>query len=383
MIPDAKRLLLFALIIFGHATILFCQPVISTDPEPTYLLEARARNGASGYEGVLFTPGNPSPGTAATQLNPVGAPAWSYGQFHNFEFRYSHATGTATWNLDFNRDGDFLDAEESTTSVSPGLVNYGFYYVNIWMQGNNLPALTASINNLTINGVNFGTYTTSGSAPTSVLFEESSGNFINITVTGSLSFSGGAGQERPRFYLRLGALVLLPSSITDFNGIATADGRSLSWSVSDEQSVRAYGIERSRDAVSFAAIGTISARNQPGLQTYRFRDPDPSGGPAYYRLRTIDLDGRETLSRVLRVQEPTRANGIAVYPNPARETVTIARPSAGKAELKIFQQAGRMVAHRSLQDATESVSLRELKPGLYVLYITTQGNTEIHRLVVQ
>jgi hypothetical protein len=63
--------------------------------------------------------------------------------------------------------------------------------------------------------------------------------------------------------------------------------------------------------------------------------------------------------------------------------VTISRPSAEKADLKIFQQAGRMVAHRSLQNATESISIRELNPGIYVLYITTQGNTEIHRLVVQ
>jgi hypothetical protein len=375
--------LLAVFLICGQTAVLQGQPVISSDPDPVYLVEARARNGASGYEGVLFTPGNPSPGNAATQLNPVGAPAWAYGQFHNFEFRYAHATGTATWNIDFNRDGDFLDPEESTSSVSPGLVNYGFQYVNIWMQGNNVPALTATVNDLTVNGVNFGSYTTSGATPTAILFEETSGNFINITVTGSLSFSGGSGQERPRFYLRLGALVLLPSTLVDFNGTAAAGNRTISWTVTGEQSVRAYEIERSSDASAFSTIGTVAARNLPGQQAYQYKDTEPWKGRAYYRIRTSDQNGRATYSRILLLQDPDNATAINIFPNPARDLVTIVRPSGEKADLKIFQQAGRMVAHRTLQSASESVSLRGLPPGLYVLYITAQGNTDILRLVVQ
>ena len=271
------------------------QPVLSTDPEPTYLMEARARNGASGYEGVLFTPGNPSPGTAATQLNPTGAPAWTYGANHPFQFQYTAATGTAVWNIDFNRDGDFLDAEESATSVSPSLVNQSFMYINIWLQGNNMPALTITLNNFTINGVNFGSFTTSGSSPTAQLFEDASGNFTDILVTGSVVLSGGSGQERPRFYLRLGTLVLLPNQLTAFTIKNTDTERILEWTTENENLTKEFQVERSRDGRTFQVIATVPAKNLSGINYYQYRDKTMLSENTFYRLKTVDWDGRITL----------------------------------------------------------------------------------------
>jgi hypothetical protein len=172
-------------------------------------IEGRARNGRTGFEAVLFTPANPSPGVT---LNPAGAPVWQFGQPYDFRFDYRVATGSATWSIDFNRDGDFADSQESATSVSDTLIGQSFKYAGIYLQGSDLSS--ATLNDLVINGENFGPYT-AGNAALVQQFEDSCGLFGDITATGSFTFSANGGSdERPRFWFRLGEEQSVPTPLT-------------------------------------------------------------------------------------------------------------------------------------------------------------------------
>lgn len=359
------------------------QPVVSSDPEPTYLMEARARNGASGFEGVLFTPGNPSPGTAATQLNPPGAPAWAYNQFHSFSFQYDPATGNAIWQIDFNRDGDFLDAEETAGSVSPSLVNTSFQYVNIWMQGNNTPARSVTVENLTINGVNFGSYSSTGSAPTAELFEETTGVFSTITVTGRIRFSGGSGQERPRFWIRLGTLVALPVRVVGWSLSSTQDKHTLRWQVEQENRISHYSIQRSEDGRSFVSVGRVPARNTGGKQSYQFQDKATGSSRVFYRLKTVEKDGSYTLSEILIRESVTATTGLRFYPNPARDNLVIQRETDEAATLQIMHMNGKIYLQKMLFSHTEKLSLEGLAPGIYLMVVQQEQGDIVERLVVQ
>lgn len=183
--------------------------VVSTDPAPDFSGQpsARVRNGNTGFEAILFTPADPSPGSAATQLNPPGAPIWNtmgntYGvTFFTFEVGYIASTGTTSLGVDFNRDGDYLDTEEFTSSTSPTLAGMGFNYVNLFYQGNGTVGVT--MNDFTLNGTNFGTFATTSATAENQLFERSGGSF-DITATGSFTFTGNGGGERPRFMIQFG-----------------------------------------------------------------------------------------------------------------------------------------------------------------------------------
>jgi hypothetical protein len=198
---------LFLAILGASAMPVGAVPITSLDPAPSYDITGRVRNGATGFEAVLFTPANPSP--TGVPLNPVGAPIWNTGgntygvTYFDFQFTYTASTGTTTWGIDFTKDGDFLDAQELATSTTASLAGKSFEYVDLWMTGNN--TFGANLNNFTINGVNFGNFSNTSTTALDQLFEDSTGLFGDITATGSFTFTGNGGSEQPRIWVRAGS----------------------------------------------------------------------------------------------------------------------------------------------------------------------------------
>lgn len=359
------------------------QPVLSTDPEPTYIVEARTRNGGTGYEAVLFTPGNPSPGTPSTQLNPTGAPAWSYGNNHAFQFYYVAAIGISIWSIDFNRDGDFFDPEETTFSISTTLAGQTFSYINIFLQGNNVPARSATVNNFTINGVNFGSFVSAVSAPTTQLFEDLSGNFGDIEITGSVNFSGGVNTERPRFYIQLGSLVALPSQLIEFSAQKEGNSRLLKWVTENEVNTKDFIVERSLDGIVFQTIGTVKAKNVPGTNRYKFTDTEKITGNLFYRLKSVDIDARFQYSKLLRINASIASEPAKVYPNPARGSFSLTLPNAKPANVKMVNISGKVMWEKTITSQATSLDISMLTPGIYFVMIYQDGQTNNLRLLIQ
>jgi len=172
----------------------------------------------SEFEGALYTPSTPyigQPGGARYKLDPIGKPVWNtagnqYGDTFSFKLTYTPATGTTTWSVDFNRDGDFTDYEESAVSTAPTMAGRGFQYINVLGQGYD-GNLTVTLNNFTINGVDFGTFKSNTNTPFTQLFEDATGLFNDIIVTGNFSFSGSYNKERPRLWVQLGESNIAPT----------------------------------------------------------------------------------------------------------------------------------------------------------------------------
>lgn len=199
--------------------------VTSMGPAPaSYDVSAQARNGRTGFEAILHTANPVDP-----NMNPGGAPAWSYGNYHGFEYTYDYSTGTSTWSIDFNRDNDFADAQESVSATVAALAGQSFEHLNIYLQGRTLTSgnAEAHLRGLTINSSAFGPYSSTSDTAFQQLFTDSTGLFGNITVSGELMFSkNGASDERPRFWIQLGdaqQVVPMPTAAgLGFAGLAMA-----------------------------------------------------------------------------------------------------------------------------------------------------------------
>ncbi len=230
-----KTMKIFTLIIAliaGHFCLLNAQPVLSNDPLPAnFEIQARARNGNSASEGSLVTPGV----SGGLIMDPAGAPIWNtngnhYNDIHTFLLTYTKSTGTSVWNIDFNRDGDYTDDQESVSQTDESLAGKGFKYLNVWGLGNSA-GITASITALNVNGINMGNFSSNSDIPFNVLFEETAGVFNDIIVTGNISFSGNGGQDRPQIMLKLSTpganVVYVNDASTSYDSYTTATGSDI------------------------------------------------------------------------------------------------------------------------------------------------------------
>ena len=95
------------------------------------------------------------------------------------------------------------------------------------------------------------------------------------------------------------------------------------WTTATEVNVSHFNIQRSINGKDFITIGKVDAKNK-SENIYNFIDfklPSITDQlTIYYRLQSIDKDGKISYSEIRNVEVGSR-NGINIYPNPARDAV--------------------------------------------------------------
>lgn len=189
----------------------------------------------------------------------------------------------------------------------------------------------------------------------------------------------------------LGAIAetALPVTLVSFNAKAVENNALLEWQTTSEDNASHFDLERSLDARSFQKIGTVAAAgNSNALQRYKFTDRSFGNQlqTVYYRLRSVDLDGTFSLSRVVSLQPRNAGQYAGVYPNPARKasTVTVSTGIAA-GEVSLWDMLGRQLPVRtsSLSDGSVQVGLNGVTSGLYLLKLTTSQGVVNRKLVVE
>jgi hypothetical protein len=81
--------------------------------------------------------------------------------------------------------------------------------------------------------------------------------------------------------------IVLTSEFLHFKGQLTENKSCLSWTTTNEQTLKYYEIEKSNDGISFTKIGVVDAQNLAEAY-YTFIDPSNVNGTAYYRLKMVN-----------------------------------------------------------------------------------------------
>lgn len=181
----------------------------------------------------------------------------------------------------------------------------------------------------------------------------------------------------------------LPVELLDFRGQYTEGGNLLTWETAQELNNKGFQVERSPQPpkgafMTWQSIGFVKAKGNAA--TYDFTDiAPPSGtGGTYYRLRQMDLDGKETFSKVIAIKQLdtdlsrySREGGkIKVYPNPANDVLTIENV-LGK-DIDIVNTLGQVVlSQKRMLNAT--INIQPLQSGVY--FVKTKG--EVVRFIKQ
>lgn len=167
----------------------------------------------------------------------------------------------------------------------------------------------------------------------------------------------------------------LPVELADFSGEAMAKYNRLYWTTAREENVQWHILERSNSGQNnwqevARTRGESLATEEQG---YSLDDEAPPA-TSFYRLRSVDYDGSESISPILMLERGNEsAAAISAFPNPAGDqlNVVLSRREAGTADLVLFAADGRTVLsdNRRLDAGPTNLSfnLANVSPGIYFL----------------
>ena len=196
---------------------------------------------------------------------------------------------------------------------------------------------------------------------------------VNFSVT-----SVAASYAANRFRIVFTPALVVPLTITSVKATQKRTGIQVDWVVENESSIKQYEVERSADARNFVNQHTTAAKNT-ALSNYIWLDENYSAGNNYYRIKSIDNDGKIEYSKVVKVFAASAfSQAITAYPNPVKDgIINLQMPNnaGGIYGIQLFNMSGQLIMAKQINHAsgssTEMISLNKLMAnGKYNLKVT-------------
>lgn len=161
---------------------------------------------------------------------------------------------------------------------------------------------------------------------------------------------------------------LLPADLLSFDALAVNDNSvRINWTTENEVNLNRYEVERSVNGISWNTIGTVTPRNEPGVQNYVLWDNIPLKGTSYYRLRMIsNLNQPDKYSAVKNIFITPDRFTLQLAPNPATDQVQllIGSDKTVTAEIRFTDVSGRTILFTN----------KRLTPGINQIVYTETTN---------
>lgn len=331
-------------------------------------------------------------GTAPVALTNVSSPS---GCSSSATYQWQSSTVTAT--------SGFTDIAGATSATySPGTLTTTTYYmriatcpadgvpsnsnvvtVNVLNAGTISPSTGFTWNasttspTFTSNGNSGGTWTSSNpniaigstSGVLSVLTPPASGTSTTTTITYRVS-GGGVTCTTTRLVTITNNNGTLPVTWSDVLAEKSGGMVLVKWSTVSENNTKDFVVQYSTNTQQWAPLATITAAgNSTSLKNYSYLHQNPLKGSSYnyYRILQRDLDDKFSYSKIVSILFNEPGSDLIVYPNPARDVVTVYVASAG--EVKLLNAAGALVWKGFLPAGNSQLPVKHLSKGVYVVSI--------------
>ncbi|MBD2722797.1 T9SS type A sorting domain-containing protein [Hymenobacter armeniacus] len=188
----------------------------------------------------------------------------------------------------------------------------------------------------------------------------------------------------------------LPVTLTSLEAKRIGNDAQVAWETANETNNKGFEVQVSTNGSDFRTLGFVAASstNSSSAKSYTFLDVEKNKtGDRYYRLRQIDVDGKDYFfgPRVVNFSgKATEGASLLAYPNPFNSAdqvhLTLQSASAGKGSVTVTDMTGRTVRQQTLDlgkgnnDVTVE-QLGDLKAGVYMVRLT-QPNGQVQSLKV-
>ena len=172
---------------------------------------------------------------------------------------------------------------------------------------------------------------------------------------------------------------ILPVELKNIKVSKKNAAAQLSWQTATENNNSHFDIERSNDGAKFSKLEAVKGHGTTNVvQDYTFTDDAPLKNINYYRLRQVDFDGKETISKTVSINFDGKGQGKAkVYPTLVKDAVNIELAEDTKAEISVRDLMGRVIITQNTEGvANSTLNLSSLNSGMYLLSIRSNEGVE-------
>ncbi len=209
--------------------------------------------------------------------------------------------------------------------------------------------------------------------------------FMNANSNNTLGiFSATNGASNP-----------LPVKLIALTASAKNNNVLVSWTTASEENNKGFEVESSIDGKNFKFLGFVKgAVNSNTLSNYNLVDANAFVNNAsniiYYRLKQLDLDGQFTYSKVVSVNnnDNKAENVFEVFPNPFNTefNIVVNATEEGNATVETIDLQGKVLVSKNFNTVNGLNTLNindlpNLNAGIYVVKVTVNGQTFVHKLV--
>lgn len=165
----------------------------------------------------------------------------------------------------------------------------------------------------------------------------------------------------------------------------------ISWSVSSEQNIGHYLVERSTDCQTFLTVGTVEFNASSSFtKNYSYSDTKlPNTERLCYRIKQVDRDARYTYSNIAAISN-IQEDEFKISPNPAKEKISIFFSSSKEQRclVELIDLNGKTFFHKSYslnRDANklEVNNLNTFPSGSYFIKISAGKYTGYKKLIIR
>ncbi len=169
---------------------------------------------------------------------------------------------------------------------------------------------------------------------------------------------------------------LLPVHLVNFSAALQNNKPLLQWSVTNEQQMIGYDIERSIDGISFSTAGFVAAKNTGITTQYNYTDFNAINGKSFYRLKQKDKDGTITYSEIRSVETIAKNAWKLVNNTPgAKLQIQLSLSEISPVTIQLFTMAGAEVYRQQyglMNTGTSTLDIYKYfhTSGVYFLKVT-------------
>ena len=157
---------------------------------------------------------------------------------------------------------------------------------------------------------------------------------------------------------------------------------ALTWQTASEKNNNGFEIQRSMDGHNWTKIGFVKGNGTTNAeQKYNFTDERPLS-INYYRLRQLDFDGKETVSKTLTINTKGKWT-TRIFPNPVTNVMTIDVGEVDNAAIRLVDVLGKQIIAKQGQTGQSSLDVSLLSAGIYFVEIKANGRVVREKIVKQ